>query len=310
MANLASTDLKTIMRTAWTHHIPVPAFNVPYLPVLAPIVDTLKRLDAFALTEVSRLEIVKFKAESWARVAGEFNRCADRAFTRLHQDHVPVIDEDNLRVDWETQIRQALDLGYDSVMIDGSRLPFDENARVARTVAELAHAKNVPAEAELGAVLGHESGPLPPYDELFTTGRGFTRIEEAQRFVRETGIDWLSVAIGNIHGAIFGAAKDQKKVEARLNIEHLRKLADATGVPLVLHGGSGVKHQAVLDAIGSGITKINVGTTLRQAYDRVFKETGAVDRAQAAVADEVENLVVNYFRIKGSASRLAERMGS
>ena len=66
----------------------------------------------------------------------------------------------------------------------------------------MAHAADVPVEAELGAVLGHEAGPLPPYEELFASGLGFTDPAEAKRFVEETGCDWLSVAIGNIHGAI------------------------------------------------------------------------------------------------------------
>ncbi|MCD6415298.1 MAG: class II fructose-bisphosphate aldolase [Planctomycetes bacterium] len=72
-------------------------------------------------------------------------------------------------------------------------------------------------EAELGAVLGHEAGPLPPYDQLFGSGAGFTAPDEARCFVDETGLDWLSVAIGNVHGAISGAARRHKKVAARLS---------------------------------------------------------------------------------------------
>jgi fructose/tagatose bisphosphate aldolase len=73
------------------------------------------------------------------------------------------------------------------------------------------------------------------------------------------------VAIGNIHGAVSGALKDRKKVEARLNLEHLARLRQATGVPLVLHGGSGVKREYLLAAIKKGIAKVNIGTEIRQA---------------------------------------------
>ena len=82
----------------------------------------------------------------------------------------------------------------------------------------MAHKSGIPVEAELGAVMGHESGPLPPYEELFASGKGFTSPEEAKRFVMETETDWLSVAIGNIHGAISAATRAEKKIEARLAI--------------------------------------------------------------------------------------------
>ena len=128
-------------------------------------------------------------------------------------------------------IREALALGYQSVMVDGSRLNLEDNIEATRQVVEIAHAAGVPVEAELGAVLGHEAGPLPPYEELFASGRGFTDVEEAKRFVQETGCDWLSVAIGNIHGAVSAARRDEKKVEARLNLDHLEQLASGDGHP-------------------------------------------------------------------------------
>ncbi|MHC4887779.1 MAG: class II fructose-bisphosphate aldolase, partial [Planctomycetota bacterium] len=127
-----------------------------------------------------------------------------------------------LRVDYLAILTQAVELGYESVMVDGSRLPLDENIAATRAVVVMAHAKDVAVEAELGAVLGHETGPMPPYEELFASGKGFTDVEEATRFVRETGVDWLSVSIGNVHGAISAATRGEKKITARLNIERLR----------------------------------------------------------------------------------------
>lgn len=303
---LKDVAVKTILRAAYKNHILIPAFNIPRLPMLEPVAATLKSLDCFALIEVARLEVEKFEARSFAAVAGEFNRCADRNFTRLHQDHVPVIDEDGQRVDWQRLIQEAIDLNYDSVMIDGSRLDLAENIAIARTVATLAKNKSIAVEAELGAVLGHEAGPLPPYEELFASKRGFTRVDEAVRFVRDTGVDWLSVAVGSFHGAISGAAKDQKKPEARIDVDHLRALSEATNVPQVLHGGSGIKLDCLRQAVQNGITKINVGTTIRQAYDRKLSETGDISAAQRAVAQEMETLIVHGYQISGTASRLAK----
>ena len=206
-------------------------------------------------------------------------------------------------------VREALALGYESVMVDGSRLSLEENIRATREVAELAHAAGVPCEAELGAVMGHESGPMPSYEEIFASRRGFTRPEEAARFVRESGCDWLSVAVGNIHGAISGALKDQKKVEARLDIEHLNALRAACGVPLVLHGGSGVRHESVLAAVGAGIAKVHVGTEIRQVYEQAVKAGAPAAAAEKAVYDRTTELLRDYFRIAGSAAVVAAAPG-
>ena len=303
--SLERIGIGRIMGEAYNQHIVIPAFNVPYLPMIKPIVDTLKGFDCFGLVEVARPDVEKFEAGSFKAVADEFNKYADRNFARLHQDHVPVIDEDWQKVDWRSLIQEALNLNYGSVMVDGSRLPLEENIRVTSTVVDMAHAEGVPVEAELGAVLGHEKGHLPPYEELFSSGKGFTRVDDAKRFVEETKVNWLSVAIGNIHGAIAGDAKSKKKVEARLNIDHLRKLSEAVGIPLVLHGGSGIKQESVLSAIQNGITKINVGTVLRQAYERNLKNRGNVYIAQDAVRKEVGSLIKDYYYIQGSAARLS-----
>jgi ketose-bisphosphate aldolase len=213
---------------------------------------------------------------------------------------VPVVDEDGSRVDFAAIIREALDLGYESVMVDGSRLPFAENVACSRQAAELAHGAGVPVEAELGAVLGHEAGPLPPYEELFASGQGFTDPGEAQRFVENSGVDWLSVAIGNVHGAISGAAKSQKKVEARLNIEHLDAIRAAASVPLVLHGGSGIRKEYLHQAFRHGIAKINVGTSLRQAYEKGV--THSVAAGQQAVYDAMLEIVRVELAVAGSAA--------
>lgn len=282
----------------------IPAFNIPYLPMMEPVVRAARDLDSFALIAVARLEWVKFASKSLAAVAEEFRRCHDPRHVRLHLDHVPVIDEDNLRVDFLAIIKEALDLGYGSVMVDGSRLPLAENIAATRQVAELAHRAEAPCEAELGAVLGHETGPIPPYEELFKSGKGFTRVDEATRFVRESGCDWLSVAIGNIHGAISKAARDRKKVEARLNLEHLAKLAAATGIPLVLHGGSGVRREDVLGAVTRGIAKVNIGTEIRQTYETAFK-AGEVAAAQEAVYRRTTEIIRDYFNNAGIRKTVA-----
>jgi fructose-bisphosphate aldolase class II len=298
------SDTAKIVQRANDLGLTVPSFNTPYLPIMEPVVQALVDQDCFGLIAVARPEWIKFEARSLAAVAAEYAKCGQASHSRLHLDHVPVIDEDQLQVNYMAILTEAIDLGYQSVMVDGSRLPLEGNIEATQRAVDLAHSANVPCEAELGAVLGHEAGPLPPYEELFESGRGFTDIGEAERFVRETDCDWLSVAIGNIHGAISGAARDQKKLEARLNLDHLEQLHQATGIPLVLHGGSGIKQQYLLGAIKRGIAKVNIGTEIRQAYESTIRDTGDVEAAQTAVYERVCWLVGDYFGLAGTAGKL------
>jgi ketose-bisphosphate aldolase len=299
-----SVDVAKYMKRGYERGVLVPAFNAAYHEMVKPICETLKRLSTFGLCEISRPDIEKFGIESFTSAAEYYFKYADSDYMALHQDHVPVIDEDGYEVDYRKLVREALDAGYQSVMIDGSRIPLQDNIRITAGIVEIAHKKNVPVEAELGAVLGHESGPLPSYEELFSSGKGFTSPEDAGRFVKESGVDWLSVAVGNIHGAITGAAKDENKLEARLNIDHFKKLKKATGIPLVLHGGSGIRRDNILEAVKNGLSKLNIGTDIRHAYERTLKETGSIESAQDAVSEKMEYLIVEYFNIAGSKEKL------
>jgi fructose/tagatose bisphosphate aldolase len=270
---------------------------VPYLPMVEPVIQAVVDCDSFAMIETARLEWYKFAAQGLEAVKDEFQKWEKPEYIRLHLDHVPAIDEDGQYVDFLPVFEQAIASGYHSVMFDGSRLPLEENINATRQVVELVHPQSIACEAELGAVLGHEAGPLPPYEELFASGKGFTRVDEAGRFVRETGCDWLSVACGSIHGAISAGLKDKKKPAAKLDLDHLEVLREATGIPLVLHGGSGVIQEYVLEAFKRGIAKINIATEIRQPYERVLKETGQVKQAQAAVYEKTSYLLSDYYRL-------------
>jgi ketose-bisphosphate aldolase len=277
---MTKISTKEIMLKAWEKGNVIPAFNIPYLPMMEPVVRALSEAQCFGLITVARLEWVKFESKSPKAIYDEYQRVKDERYTRLHMDHVPTIDEDQKLVNYYEILSEAVDLGYESIMIDGSRLSLDENICATRKVVDMAHKADIPVEAELGAVMGHEAGPMPPYEELFASGRGFTSPDEAKKFVNETGVDWLSVAIGNIHGAI-SAARSQKKVQAKLNIEHLRKINEIASVPLVLHGGTGIAKKYIFDAIANGIAKINIATAIRQPYELLQKNS--VTQAQEAV---------------------------
>ena len=291
-----------VVCAAWEAGTVIPAFNVPYLPMVEPVVRAVADQDSFALIETARIEWRKFECYGPAAVQEAFARFSDPEHVRLHLVHVPVIDEDGLEVDYLPIIRKAIAVGYNSVMIDGSLLSLDANIAATRQVVDLAHAAGVACEAELGSIVREGAGQLPPYEELFASGAGFTEVEEAARFALETGCDWLSVAVGNVHGAVSKAFKDKKKTQARLNLDHLAHLREAANVPLVLHGGSGVRREDVLAAIKIGIAKINVGSDIRQAFEQGLRATGGLAGAKDAVYERTTWLIKEYYGISGSRS--------
>jgi len=281
----------------------IPGFNIPYLPMMEPVVRALRDTNSFGLIMVARLEWVKFESGSLEAIRDEYERVKDLDHTRLHLDHVPVIDEDDLRVDYKEIVERAVRAGYGSVMVDGSRLPLEGNIDCTKAVVEIAHAAGIPVEAELGAIMGHEAGPLPPYDELFESGRGFTNPAQAKRFVEETNVDWLSIAIGSIHGAISAARKSERKIEARLDINRLDEIREAVGIPLVLHGGTGISKEYIIKSVQHGIAKVNVATAIRQPYEKAVQESLAA--GQEAVYRAMLAIIREDLEIGNSAARLA-----
>jgi len=299
----------TLLKQAMKIDKAVPSLNVPYIEMMEPIVQAVNDMDSIAMIAVARIEWMKFESKGMREIRDEFLRTTDGVHTLLHLDHVPVIDEDGKAVNYEDVIAEAMDLGYQSVMVDGSRLPLKENIEAVRKVTKAAHARGIPVEAELGKVLGHETDQSLSYEEILRTRTGFTDAEETRQFVEESACDWLSVAFGNIHGAVSELLRDKKKPAGQLDIPYLEKLAEAAGIPLVLHGGSGVTTEVLQQAIRGGIAKVNVGTDVRQAYEAALKESG-LKKAQDAVYECVCGLIENHFRNKGLLAELNSMTGS
>jgi len=151
------------------------------------------------------------------------------------------------------QVEQCINGGFSSVMYDGSKLPLEENIAVTRRVIEMARPRGISVEAELGKIMGTE-------DDISVDEREalFTDPDEAEYFVRQTGVDSLAVAIGTAHG--------QYKGEPKLDFERLKKIREKTRIPIVLHGSSGVPDDAIREAIALGVRKINIDTNIREAF--------------------------------------------
>ena len=146
---------------------------------------------------------------------------------------------------------ECIEVGYTSIMFDGSHLPIEENLAKAKEVVELAHAKGISVEAEVGTIGGEEDGIV---------GKGeLAPIEDAKAMV-EVGVDFLAAGIGNIHGPY------PENWEG-LDLGHLQKLTEALpGFPIVLHGGSGIPDEQIKEAIRLGVAKVNVNTEGQIAF--------------------------------------------
>jgi ketose-bisphosphate aldolase len=185
---------------------------------------------------------------------------------------------------------RCVEAGYTSVMIDGSELPFEENVVLTRRVVELARARGVSVEGELGHIAHNE--------EAGDIAKFYTRPEDAARFVSETGVDALAVAVGTAHGFYKGAA--------RLDFERLKQIRDAVGdVALVLHGGSGLPAGLMRRAIECGVAKINFGTEFKNAFTLAVKQSLAAGddidlrRTFAPAVKAVQEISAAKIRICG-----------
>lgn len=192
----------------------------------------------------------------------------------LHLDHGP----------WD-ECLEAIKLGFTSIMYDGAHLPFEENISTTRRIVDIAHDFGVIVEAELGRI--------PDADEQVDWSAYYTDVAEAERFVRETGVDTLAISVGIVHG--IPATEPQP-----LDIERIARIREVTGIPLVLHGASGLSEQEIKAAIEAGVHKFNADTDLRLAFrkgiedvwaqgDRQFEEAVAAGR-ELMIASTIEKL--------------------
>ncbi|MFD9501410.1 ketose-bisphosphate aldolase [Streptomyces sp. NPDC060035] len=182
-------------------------------------------------------------------------------------------------------VRQAVELGFTSVMFDASKLPYGENVAATREITDYCHRANVLVEAELGEVGGKDGAHAPGVR---------TDPDEAAAFVAATAVDSLAVAVGSSHAMLTR--------DAVLDFELIARLRAAVGVPLVLHGSSGVGDAGLAEAVAAGMTKVNVSTHLNKTFTRTVREyLGAhpdtvdprsyLGPARAAVAGEVARLL-------------------
>ncbi len=198
--------------------------------------------------------------------------------------------------------QKAIEVNYDLIHFDGSKLPYEENVEITKKVAELAHAKGLTAEGELDHIGGsstvHEGSAAEEASKV-----PMTEPEKAAEFVKATGIDIFAAFVGNVHGLYLGAEK-------KLDVDRVKAIAEATGVFLSLHGSSGIPEEQVKMAIQNGIVKVNLNTEMRQAFkdafEKVLKENPkeyAMYKIMPEVISAIQDLVEHKIDLFGSANK-------
>ncbi|MEH7333334.1 class II fructose-bisphosphate aldolase [Neobacillus drentensis] len=191
--------------------------------------------------------------------------------------------------------KEAIDAGFTSVMIDASHHPFEENVATTSKVVEYAHSKGVSVEAELGTVGGQE-------DDVVADGVIYADPAECKELVTRTGIDCLAPALGSVHGPYKG--------EPKLGYKEMEEIGQATGLPLVLHGGTGIPTADIQKSISLGTAKINVNTENQIASAKVVREVLAAKPNEydprkylGPARDAIKETVSGKMREFGSSGR-------
>lgn len=250
-------DMNSLVEIAKKNDVMLPAFNTTNMEMTLAIMDAFEANGMPGIIQIAPTNVKLTGYEFIAEVAQR----AIRDYTvpmALHLDHGKTLDD----------VRQAVNAGFTSVMIDGASLPFEENIRFSRRAVDFCHASGVPVEAELGAIAGKE-------DDHVSEADCKTNPDEVAEYVERTGCDLLAVSIGNVHGL-----EDTPKID----LEHLAKLSAVCPCPMVLHGGSGIPYETIAAMKQYGMIKINIASDLRQAYIRAVSDAHDANPNEANLA--------------------------
>lgn len=239
-----------------------PAFNTMNLEITRGIIEAAEELNTPVVLETSEGAI------KYAGLETIYEMMASMAIKAkvpiaLHMDHGKDME----------QLKRGIELGYSSVMIDHSGEELSKNIRDTKAMVEFAHKEGAWVQGEVGRIRGSEDWVSVSDRESL-----LTEPEEAKQFWEATGVDTLACSVGTIHGII----KMTGEAEAKVDIERISKIAEVVPIPLVLHGASGVSRDVIRQAIGAGISIINIDTELRIGFTKNLR------KALADNPDEVD----------------------
>ncbi|MBE5847719.1 MAG: ketose-bisphosphate aldolase [Lachnospiraceae bacterium] len=236
-------NMTDLLKVANEHSFAVPAFNIGTGMILNGVIETCEKLKAPVILAIHPWEL-EFNGDAFLQMVLE----------RAHRTKLPVcIHLDHS--EWGP-ITRAIRAGFTSVMIDASSKPFEENIEITRKVVELAHPLGVSVEGELGSIGTTDGENVTSESDIL-----YTKPEDAAKFVKETGVDCLAIAIGTSHGIY------PKGLQPKLKQDLLSEIKKAIpNTPLVLHGGSGNKDEEIAEAVRRGVNKINISSDIKDAF--------------------------------------------
>ncbi|RAS74599.1 class II aldolase [Priestia endophytica] len=236
---MSLVNMKTLLQLLEEKNIIAPAFNTTNLEMTLSIIQGAEEIGYPVIVQIAPTNV---KLSGYDYIANIVKSAADKVSipVTLHLDHGMTFED----------VKKAVDAGFNSVMIDASKLPYEENISLTREVVEYCHERGVSVEAELGELGGKE-------DDHESDESAQTDPKLAKDFVERTGIDLLAVSVGNIHGL------DE---QPQINLELLREIADTVEIPLVIHGGSGIPDDILAQLKNYNVRKINLASDLRRQF--------------------------------------------
>lgn len=268
-------NLKEILALAEEHGCAIPAFNVYNMETVMGVIAAAKEMRAPVILQAySRL----FSNEEAYYLAPVILAAAQSADVPVcfHLDHGA----------GEREVTRAVRYGCTGVMYDASAMPLDENIACTKNIVEKCAYAGIPVEGELGHIGSVNDVSM---DE-------FTSPSEAKVYVEKTGVSALAVLVGTAHG--------RYKKPPKLDIDRIADIKKATGIPLVLHGGSGVPDSEIIAAIKVGIRKVNFGTDLCYSFlDKVFetsREKIAIDLFMKDAVENVKEFAISKIKLLGA----------
>lgn len=271
-------NLKEILEIAQEGKFAVPAFNVYNMETVMGIIEAAEEANAPVIIQsYSRL----FTNKEGYYVSPIVLAAAEKATVPVcfHLDHGAGLNE----------VTKALRYGATGIMIDKSMLPLDENISETKQIVDMCASVGVPVEGELGHIGSVNDSSMGDY----------TKVDEAEKYVKETGVAALAVLVGTAHG--------RYKQAPVLDIKRIEDIANATGTPLVLHGGSGVPDDQITAAVKAGIRKINFGTDVCYSFlDKVFETSRdliAIDLFMKDAIESVKQFALSKIKLLGAENK-------
>ena len=282
-------NMRDMLQHAYQQGYAVGAFDLVSLDFLQGILAAAESCKAPVILSLAESHFEYF---DFATIMPAVETAAKRASVpvAIHLDHGASLDS----------AVQGIQLGCNGVMVDASTHPLDDNISRTKAVVDMAHACGVPVEGELGYVAGVEGEDA----ERHPGEVRYTEVSEAKEYVSRSGVDFLAVSIGTVHGRMKG--------EPRLDIQRLGEINNSLGIPLVIHGGTGLSDQQFRQLISNGVAKINYYTALSDASAQCIRENAGQDETSgytslvSGMAQAIQQETERCIKLWGAEGRADE----